>query len=277
MSIARIQRVQGHLFPVNAYLVELQDGVVVVDALLGVSDGRSLRANVDALDKPFLGVLITHAHPDHYGGLTSLLDGTDVPVFATEGVRDVIRRDDASKEEILRPMFGDEWAHERTFPSRIVRDGERITFGGTSFRVIDLGPGESPHDSLWTIDAGSPSVFVGDLVYNEMHAYLADGFHDSWLENIERASREFPPDALFYMGHGIPSPAAGVLRKQQAYIRTFLDAVRTAAEDAALDDEGLTAVVTDRMRAHLPVDDLLFLMQLSIIPTRDQLAFGNAL
>jgi hypothetical protein len=82
---------------------------------------------------------------------------------------------------------------------------------------------------------------------------------------------------MFYMGHGDPSSSAAVLRRQQTYIRTFLDAVRSAADDPTLDDEGLTAAVTERMQAHLPVNDLLFLMQLSIIPTRDQLAFGNAL
>jgi hypothetical protein len=56
---------------------------------------------------------------DHYGGLTSLLDGTDVPVYAVAGVDEVIRRDDPAKEQILRPMFGEEWAFTRTFPNRL--------------------------------------------------------------------------------------------------------------------------------------------------------------
>lgn len=40
-----------------------------------------------------------------------------MPVFAVQGVVDVIRRDDGLKEQILRPMFGDEWARERVFPN----------------------------------------------------------------------------------------------------------------------------------------------------------------
>jgi glyoxylase-like metal-dependent hydrolase (beta-lactamase superfamily II) len=62
-------------------------------------DGRALRWRVEALQKPLTAVIITHSHPDHYGGVTSLLDGTDVPVFAVAGVDQVIRRDDHAKPE----------------------------------------------------------------------------------------------------------------------------------------------------------------------------------
>ena len=55
--------------PVNAYIVEGDSGAVVIDATLTVSDGRGLRARVAELGKPLLGVIVTHAHPDHYGGL----------------------------------------------------------------------------------------------------------------------------------------------------------------------------------------------------------------
>ena len=65
-----IHRFEASLFPVNAYLVETSTGVIVVDATLGVTDGRALRARVDALKKPLAAVVITHSHPDHYCGVT---------------------------------------------------------------------------------------------------------------------------------------------------------------------------------------------------------------
>lgn len=70
-------------------------------------------------------------------------------MIAAAGVDAVIRRDDALKEQILRPMFGDEWPQQRMFPNRAVSDGETLEFGGASFTVIDFGPSESPHDSIW--------------------------------------------------------------------------------------------------------------------------------
>jgi glyoxylase-like metal-dependent hydrolase (beta-lactamase superfamily II) len=84
--------------PVNAYILESPSGLVVIDATLTVSDGAALRSRVDALDKPLQGVVITHAHPDHYGGLVELVRGLEVPVFATMGVSEVIRRDDPVKD-----------------------------------------------------------------------------------------------------------------------------------------------------------------------------------
>jgi hypothetical protein len=77
-------------------------------------------------------------------------------VIAAAGVDAVIRRDDALKEQILRPMFGDEWPQQRMFPNRAVSDGETLEFGGASFTVIDLGPSESPHDSIWLHGCRAP-------------------------------------------------------------------------------------------------------------------------
>jgi glyoxylase-like metal-dependent hydrolase (beta-lactamase superfamily II) len=274
-----VHRFEGQALPVNAYLVETEHGVVVVDSLLTVSDSKKLRARVESLGKPLLAVLITHAHPDHYGGLTELLAGDEVPIVATEGVDRIIRRDDEAKEAILRPMFGDEWAKERTFPNRTVRDGESVTFGGVTFRVIDLGPGESPHDSIWTLEGEGSRAFVGDLVYNRMHAYLADGHYEQWLANLERAKGMFGPDAVLCMGHGEPT-SPELLDWQAAYIRTFLEAIRAADASGAGEDgangDAVTLQVTGRMKEFLDRDDLLFLMQLSIPPIRDQVNHSGA-
>src|SRR5262245_9369353 len=204
-SNVTVHRFEASLFPVNAYLVETSTSVIVVDATLGVSDGKRLRSRVEALGKPLDAVIITHSHPDHYGGVTSLRGGADVPVYAVPGVNEVIRRDDAVKEQILRPMFGDEWPAVRTFPNRTVQGGQRVAIADAVFSVTDLGPGESPHDSLWRLESNGPSqVFVGDLVYSHMHPFLGDGFFDRWLVNLERSKRELPGNAKLFMGHGQP-------------------------------------------------------------------------
>jgi glyoxylase-like metal-dependent hydrolase (beta-lactamase superfamily II) len=274
-SQVTVHRFEAGLLPVNAYLIETRAGVVVVDATLGVSDGRALRSRVEALGKPLAGVIITHSHPDHYGGVTSLLAGTDAPVFAVAGVNEVIRRDDAAKERILRPMFGDEWAATRTFPNRIIRGGERVTIGDAVFAVTDLGPGESPHDSLWRVESeGPPQAFVGDLVYSHMHAFLADGFYDRWLLNLERAKRELPADATLFMGHGQPVAGHAILDWQANYIDRFVDVLRSAVERDGLEGDALADAVTAIMKAFLRSEDLLFLLRLSIEPMRARLALS---
>jgi glyoxylase-like metal-dependent hydrolase (beta-lactamase superfamily II) len=270
-----VHRFEASLFPVNAYLVETRTGVVVVDATLGVSDGQALRSRVNALKKPLAAVIITHSHPDHYGGVTSLLAGTDIPVFALAGVNEVIRRDDAEKERILRPMFGSEWAVIRTFPNRIVQGGERVTIGDAVFAVTDLGAGESPHDSLWVLESdGPPQAFVGDLVYSHMHAFLADGFYDRWLANLERAKRELSSGATLFMGHGQPVAGLSILEWQAHYIERFIDVLRSAVEHEGLQGDALADAVTGTMQKFLPGEDLLFLLRLSVEPMRIRLGVG---
>jgi glyoxylase-like metal-dependent hydrolase (beta-lactamase superfamily II) len=247
---------------VNAYLVETGEGIVAVDGTLTVSDGRSLRAQFESFAKPLLAVLVTHAHPDHYGGIVELVRDEDVPVIATAGVDAVIRRDDALKEEILRPMFGEEWPSERAFPNRTVSNGEKVELGGVGFTVLDLGPGESPHDSIWFLGDERRTVFLGDQVYDRKHAYLADGYHEEWLGHIERLRLELPADATLHIGHGGPVTPAH-FEWQRQYIETFLDAVRSgdwSQPDAA------RATVVERMTRLLPTDELRFLMELSIEP-----------
>ena len=258
---------------VNAYLVETESSVVAIDSLLTVTEARQLRAGLEQLAKPLEAVLLTHSHPDHYGGLTELVADDDVPIIAPQGVIDVIARDDEAKERILRPMFGDEWAAERTFPNTPIRDGESVTFDGATFTVIDLGPSESPHDSPWVLDEDERTVFLGDQIYGQKHCFLADGFHQEWLTNIERLRERFPSDAAFHIGHGGPAGPAD-WDWQRGYIETFLEAVKSA--DWSNAEQAHASVVTT-MKRYLPTDELLFLMELSIEPVANQLGLPSTL
>jgi glyoxylase-like metal-dependent hydrolase (beta-lactamase superfamily II) len=263
-----------HRFPaeregafVNAYLVETDNGVVAVDSLLTVSESRAMREALDRLAKPLLAVLLTHSHPDHYGGLTELVAGLDVPVIAPQGVIDTIVRDDSVKEQILRPMFGDEWAVERTFPNTAIRDGETLELDGATFQVIDLGPSESPHDSPWILGTDEQTVFLGDQIYGHKHCFLADGFYDQWLANLDLLRARFPNDVVFHIGHGGPV-GASEFDWQRGYIETFLEAVESA--DWSTPEQAHASVVV-RMKEYLPTDELQFLMELSIEQVAAQL------
>ena len=164
-------------------------------------------------------------------------------------------------------MFGDEWAPVRTFPNTPIGDGESVTFDDATFTVIDLGPSESPHDSPWILGGDERIVFLGDQIYGRKHCYLADGFHQQWLDNIEVLRARFPSDAVFHIGHGGPA-GPGEWDWQRSYIETFLEAVKAA--DWSSPEQAQAAVVAE-MKRFLPTDDLSFLMELSVEPVAAQL------
>ena len=271
-SEVRVHRYSAAAMPVNAYLVETPRGVVVIDTTLTVSDGLALRRRVEEIGKPLQAVLVTHAHPDHYGGAVELIGRDEIPFVAAEGVAAVIRRDDEVKEQIIRPMFGEEWPRERRFPDQTATDGQTLSFDGVPFTLLDLGPGESPHDSVWLVGEDRMTAFAGDSAYEHMHCYLADGYWEPWLANIARLRSELSPAARVHFGHGEPRSSAP-FDWQETYINTFIDAITSADWT---DREQAKAAVIARMTDYLPVSDLRFLMELSIEPVATQLGLISA-
>jgi hypothetical protein len=154
------------------------------------------------------------------------------------------------------------------------RHGERSRAGPSrtasrsiSWARVSPCPGESPHDSIWLLGDDNRIVFLGDQVYDHKHSYLADGFCEQWLANIQRLEDDLPGDATLYIGHGGPANPA-LFAWQRAYIETFLDAVRTGDWS---DRQAAKAAVVAHMTRFLPTDELQFLMELSIEPIAGKL------
>jgi glyoxylase-like metal-dependent hydrolase (beta-lactamase superfamily II) len=264
-----VSRIEGDVMKVNAFLVQGPRGIVLLDGMLTVSDAGKVRAALDASGTELAGIAITHPHPDHYAGLAQIVGDHDVPIVATREVDAVIRRDDATKEAIIGPMMGPEWPDRRVFPNQVAADGETVTLGGLSLRVRSLGPGESFADTIWELDDGT--VFAGDVAYNGMHAFLADGQWERWLDATERLERELPAGVTLHVGHGPPG-GRELLGRQRRYIETFVTAVRRHADAVAAGDH---APVLTELRTVVRSEDLLFLADLSIEPMLATIAGAN--
>lgn len=244
----------------NAYLVEGAAGLVLVDSALTVTDTRALGARIDAMGKPLVAVLLTHGHPDHYNGVAALIAGRgDIPVYATPAVAEVIRRDDAAKEALWRPMFGDEWPAPRAFPDHEVEDETELVLDGLHWTVHSVGPGESHADSYWSLEGDEQHVFLGDVVMHGVHAYLSDGHSTSWLANLERLQQQLAVGSALHPGHG-ESGGLELLDWQKAYLEAYRGAVeRLRAGRSALDEpdkQSLAATITS-IYPRTPLDSLI--------------------
>ena len=84
------------------------------------------------------------------------------------------------------------------------------------------------------------------------------------MANIEKLRARFPEDAVLYIGHGGPV-GPEMWDWQGRYIELFVEAV----SNADWSDPGRTkAAIVGRMKEYEPSDELQFLMELSIEPSR---------
>jgi glyoxylase-like metal-dependent hydrolase (beta-lactamase superfamily II) len=247
----------------NAYLVETANGIVGIDATLTKSESKALRGRIDEIDKPLLAMLITHAHPDHVAGIANVVDGADTPIYALPAVIEIARASVEPKRAQWKPVFGDEWIDEWTLPNTPVSDGEAVSLDGVTYRVHDLGAGgDSDANAIWIMESEPGAAFVGDLVFNGTHTYLADGAVLAWLANIERYRPLLSEIFTIYPGHGAPA-GPELLDAQRDYILAYVAAVRELlGADGALSDEAVSELER-RMHQERPDAPLDFMISLS--------------
>ncbi len=70
----------------------------------------------------------------------------------------------------------------------MLRIKRSVTFDGLTYRVHDFGPGgDSDANSIWILENEPKIAFVGDLIFNGHHSYIADNHILDWLTNLERS------------------------------------------------------------------------------------------
>jgi glyoxylase-like metal-dependent hydrolase (beta-lactamase superfamily II)/quinol monooxygenase YgiN len=254
---------EGGIFA-NAYLVETARGIVAVDATLSETESKALRKEVEAIGKPLLAVLITHPHPDHVAGITNLIAGDSPRIIATQPVLDLMRRLEEPKRKQWGPIYGAEWVARWTYPNTVLQSGDRVAFDGISYSVLELGAGgDSEANSVWFIDAPNRTAFLGDMVFNGTHSYVADGRLLAWLANLSRLERLCAGLAVVFPGHGPAGAPEGLIRTQRAYLLTLAGHVKELANGRAVLTNDQKKELERRMTEYLPGAGLTFLIGMS--------------
>lgn len=149
-----IQIVQLRL--INAYLVREDDGLTLIDGLVGNQTKRILAA-AEALGAPIKRVLLTHAHPDHTGSIDKLLAAVPTAEFIAGRRESKIldakpRTEPGEPKGLLLPQSGG----VKSAPHRLIEDGD--TVGSLQ---VHAAPGHSL-GQLAYLDTRDETLICGD-------------------------------------------------------------------------------------------------------------------
>ncbi len=237
---------QPRSFLTNAYLIETDNALVAVDTFMIVSDAAALLELIVEIGKPLIAIIITHGHPDHYNGNSLLLaQFAGIAVISTQGITECIRDSVDAKAVKWQPFFGDDWPTEKVLPNEFVTDGSVLSLDGLSYQFRDLGAAESSSDLYFTIGENRAAVFVGDVVFNQMHGFMNDGHSGQWLTVLDQLAQELADVDQLFTGHGEPGQPAALIALQIDYVKAYRSEVAKQAQGATtLTPEQKTLVET---------------------------------
>jgi glyoxylase-like metal-dependent hydrolase (beta-lactamase superfamily II) len=233
---------------VNLYWIEATQGIILVDAGRFLSQARyALEEIRSQSNKPIIGILLTHPHTDHYGGLPVFARAAvkDVPIYASEITANDIRTDGQGFIKLRKELHGNDFPDrtEIPLPNRIVKDRETFQLGGLTFRVIDLPKNETLGTTLYHLP-NQRVLFTGDIVTNKSIPFLINGFSGNWLNQLSMLSQRYS-DQMVYHGHGQPGVAQPLITELSGYISTLRQQVGNALKsDNEITPEEKSAIVT---------------------------------
>ena len=155
MSGFRIARFMGI---VNAFLVDEDDGVTLIDTTADPGAAKAILAAAERHGRPIVRVAITHAHQDHIGGLDSLaaqLPGVEVLIGARDAkllAKDMTPEPGEPEDAKLRGGY----SGAKTKPTRTLQPGDRVG----SLEVI-AAPGHTPGQVAY-LDTRDRTLYAGD-------------------------------------------------------------------------------------------------------------------
>lgn len=211
----------------RVYLIEDHDGFTVIDAGMGLAAERVIKQLEWRRRKPsdVKRIIVTHAHPDHIGGLPKLKELTGAQVICSAVERPYVQgeqpapiADPATLPPLAKLMASAPAKPAKGTPvDRVLADGEVLpeVFGGLQAIYT---PGHSPgHIALWQPE--KKVLFTGDVLMNvpnslrlPLAAFTADMAENK--RSLKRIVLLDPQVVLF--GHGAP-----LMDGAAAKLRTF--------------------------------------------------------
>lgn len=202
---------------VTSHIIEFADQLLLVDATFMPPSAQEVGALIAATGKPVGRAIISHEHPDHWGG-ASFIEGVTFDTLPE--IREGLRAE----------ATGGKFAE----PTNVLNGGDiapgTIGMSGVPVEFRHYRNNEAPHMLVAVLPEQKVAI-VQDLVYNGV--FFGPGVdRKNWIATLEDL-RDDPAFETLLVGHGLPT-TRGELDTAIAYIKVLDDVMTNATtpEDA---------------------------------------------
>jgi hydroxyacylglutathione hydrolase len=166
-----------HRLPVlqDNYIWVMHDSVTRETVVIDPALAEPVLALAKAQDWQITEIWNTHWHPDHVGGNAAIVAATGCSVTGPA--------DEAAKIPHI---------------TRAVREGEKISFGGATFRVIDVRAHTAGHIAYYS--AREAVLFAGDALFAMGCGRLFEGTAEQGFASMQKFAA-LPNDVTVYCAH----------------------------------------------------------------------------
>lgn len=162
------------IFDDNYVFVLIDEGLrhaLVVDP----GDAAAVQEYLEKNDLQLQGILLTHHHHDHVGGVEELRASFQVPVYAPEKNR-----------------------HQIPYASTYVQEGQEILIDSWKLRVWELPGHTLGHVAFW--EENKKWLFSGDVLFGLGCGRLFEGSYEQAFQSLQRI-KTLPSETLIYCTH----------------------------------------------------------------------------
>lgn len=210
-------------FNVTSTLIEGEKDAILIDAQFTLADAHRLAAMILESKKNLTTVYVTHAHPDHYWGLTVIKQAfPKARLVALPATIADIKTSLPKKVKQWKPMYGNNVPDQPVVPAAL--QGTTLTLEGEKIELIGGLQGDTEHNSIVWVPSLKLAI-AGDIVYNNAHVWMLDApkaeQRAAWIATLNKLEAMQP--ALVVAGHkpdGAPDTPQAVAHTRD-YVQAF--------------------------------------------------------